>query len=53
VESTSADGAALDRAPERVTLRFNEPVRVIFCGWSTTAVELRRLHKTLKPRRIE
>jgi copper transport protein len=29
VESTPADGAALDRAPERVTLRFNEPVRVI------------------------
>jgi copper transport protein len=27
--STPADGAVLDRAPERVMLRFNEPVRVI------------------------
>jgi copper transport protein len=29
VESTPADGAVLESAPERVTLRFNEPVRVI------------------------
>ena len=29
VESTPVDGAVLDRAPDRVMLRFNEPVRVI------------------------
>jgi copper transport protein len=29
VESMPADGAALESAPDRVTLRFNEPVRVI------------------------
>jgi copper transport protein len=29
VENTPVDGAVLDRAPDRVTLRFNEPVRVI------------------------
>jgi copper transport protein len=28
-ESTPADGAALESAPDRVTLRFNEPVRVM------------------------
>jgi copper transport protein len=29
VESTPVDGAVLDRAPDRVRLRFNEPVQVI------------------------
>jgi copper transport protein len=29
VESTPVDGAVLDRAPDRVRLRFNEPVQII------------------------
>jgi copper transport protein len=29
VGSTPVDGAVLDRAPDRVMLQFNEPVRVI------------------------
>ena len=28
VESTPADGTTIERAPDRVRLRFNEPVRV-------------------------
>jgi copper transport protein len=29
LESRPADGAVLESAPDRVTLRFNEPVRVV------------------------
>ena len=39
VESTPVDGAVLESAPDRVTLRFNEPSGSYRCDWSTRAVK--------------
>ena len=48
-----ADGAVLESAPDQVTLRFNEPVRVISLRLVDEVVKRRPSHQALKARRIE